>query len=238
MDRHPQRHRRADPAAGAPAPEPASTAPTAPTASVAPAGDAFARLRDEIAADRANAAYTAMGWRPLVFGSAGSRVLLISQAPGRKAQASGIPFDDASGARLLGWLGVGRAEFDDPARFAIVPMDFYYPGKGTSGDLPPRPGVAEAWHPRILPLLRPRLTVLIGAHAQRLHLGAARGATLTETVHAWRDHAPGIVPIVHPSPLNVGWLRRNPWFEDELVPDLRARVATALAEDADHLSID
>ncbi|WP_227820093.1 uracil-DNA glycosylase family protein [Agromyces aureus] len=190
--------------------------------------DAFAELREAIAADPANAAFTAMGWRPLLFGSPSSRVLIVSQAPGRRAQESGIPFNDASGDRLLRWLGVTRAEFDDASRFAIVPMDFYYPGKGASGDLPPRRGIAEVWHPRILSLMRPRLTILVGAYAQRFHLGARRAPTLTETVRAWREYGSETVPIVHPSPLNVGWQQRNPWFEEELVPDLKGRVADAL----------
>ncbi|WP_395243365.1 uracil-DNA glycosylase family protein [Agromyces sp. MMS24-K17] len=193
-------------------------------------GDPFDGLRDAIAADPANAEYTARGWRPLFAGSPDSRVAILSQAPGRKAQESGIPFHDASGDRLLRWLGVDRATFDDAAAFAIVPMDFYYPGKGASGDLPPRPGVAEAWHPRILGLMRPRLTVLVGAYAQRFHLGDRRKGSLTDTVRAWREYGPDLVPIVHPSPLNVGWHQRNPWFEAELVPDLRERVAAALAD--------
>ncbi|QEO13228.1 uracil-DNA glycosylase family protein [Agromyces intestinalis] len=192
--------------------------------------DPFERLRDEIAADPVNAEYTALGWRPLITGSPESRVLIMSQAPGRRAQESGVPFNDASGVRLLDWLGVTRADFDDPAKFAIVPMDFYYPGKGASGDLPPRRGIAAAWHPRILAELRPRLTVLVGAYAQRERLGDRRGATLTDTVRAWRAYAPAVVPIVHPSPLNVGWHLRNPWFEAELVPELRRLVAAALAE--------
>ncbi|UOE44830.1 uracil-DNA glycosylase family protein [Agromyces larvae] len=190
--------------------------------------DPFDRLRDEIAADPANAEYTARGWRPLIAGSPESRVLVMSQAPGRRAQESGIPFNDASGARLLRWLGVDRDVFDDPAAFAIVPTDFYYPGKGPSGDLPPRRGVAQAWHPRILAELRPRLTVLVGAFAQRERLGDRRHATLTDTVRAWRDYTPEVVPIVHPSPLNVGWHQRNPWFEAELVPELQRLVALAL----------
>lgn len=190
--------------------------------------DPFAEVRDAIAADPANAEFTARGWRPLVFGSPDSRIAILSQAPGRRAQASGIPFDDASGARLLRWLGVERSRFDDPAAFAIVPMDFYYPGKGVSGDLPPRPGIAATWHPRILGLMRPRLTILVGAYAQRQHLGDRRKPSLTETVQAWREYGPDVVPVVHPSPLNVGWHQRNPWFEQELVPELRALVADAL----------
>ncbi|MGI9823369.1 uracil-DNA glycosylase family protein [Agromyces sp. Marseille-Q5079] len=195
--------------------------------------DPFEELRDAIAADPANAAFTGQGWRPLLTGSPSSRVVIVSQAPGRRAQESGIPFHDASGDRLVQWLGVTRAEFDDVSRFAIVPMDFYYPGKGASGDLPPRRGVAETWHPRAFSLMAPRLTILVGAYAQRHHLGDRRASTLTETVRGWRDYGPGLIPIVHPSPLNVGWQLRNPWFEEELVPDLQRRVAAALGSSAE-----
>ena len=195
--------------------------------------DAFEAVAADIMADSANAHLTARGWTPLFTGSRTSRVVIMSQAPGRIAQESGIPFDDASGRRLTRWLGVDHAQLVDPRHFAIVPMDFYYPGKAPSGDLPPRRGVAEKWHPRILELITDaRLTVLVGSYAQRHVLGSERRATLTETVHDWRAFAPAVVPIVHPSPLNTGWLVRNPWFESDLVPDLQARVAEALAADS------
>ncbi|KQX07372.1 MULTISPECIES: uracil-DNA glycosylase family protein [unclassified Leifsonia] len=192
--------------------------------------DAFEAVLGEIEADPANLELTARGWRPLFTGSRSSRVVIMSQAPGRIAQESGIPFNDASGQRLTRWLGVDHAQLIDPRLFAIVPMDFYYPGKAPSGDLPPRRGIAERWHPRILDLIADApLTVLVGSYAQRHVLGSDRRATLTETVQDWRAFAPARIPIVHPSPLNTGWLVRNPWFESELVPDLQARVADALA---------
>jgi uracil-DNA glycosylase len=123
-------------------------------------------------------------------------------------------------------------EFHDPERFAIVPMDFYYPGKGAtgSGDLPPRPGFAAKWHPLLLADLPDvRFTILIGAYAQKFYLGARRAKTLTETVRAWRSYRPEFFPLVHPSPLNFRWQARNPWFAAELLPELRATVAAALA---------
>ncbi|MBF4574192.1 uracil-DNA glycosylase family protein [Herbiconiux sp. VKM Ac-1786] len=185
-------------------------------------------LRAEVAAHPSNAWATAAGWQPLVVGSSESRVLIISQAPGRKAQETGIPWNDASGVRLRSWLGMTDAEFYDPANLAIVPMDFYYPGKAASGDQPPRRGFAEEWHPRILPALTEvRLTILIGAHAQRLYLGPRRGRTLTDTVRAAPTYLP-LFPIVHPSPLTQGWRMRNPWFEAETTPRLAALVRDAL----------
>ncbi|GAA2235475.1 uracil-DNA glycosylase family protein [Herbiconiux moechotypicola] len=191
-------------------------------------GTAFGRLRAEVAAHRSNAWATELGWEPLVVGSERSRMLIVSQAPGRRAQASGVPFDDASGALLRQWLGVSDEEFYDADRVAIVPMDFYYPGKAASGDAPPRPGFAELWHPQVLELLGDvRLTVLVGAYAQRRYLGAERGRTLTDTVREAGTRLP-LFPIVHPSPLTRGWRVRNPWFEGETVPRLRGLVRDAL----------
>lgn len=188
-------------------------------------------LREAIKADPENAAMTAQGWEPLYTAGPRARIAVVGQAPGRKAQESGVPWNDASGVKLCEWLGVTTERFHDPGAFALVPMDFYYPGKGPSGsgDLPPRPGFAAKWHPLLfadMPELR--LTILIGAHAQKFYLGARRRATLTETVRAWREYLPEFFPIVHPSPLNFRWQARNPWFVEELVPDLRAAVAAAL----------
>ena len=189
-------------------------------------------LREAIKADPENAAMTAQGWEPLYTAGPKARIAVVGQAPGRKAQESGVPWNDASGVKLCEWLGVTTERFHDPDEFALVPMDFYYPGKGPggSGDLPPRPGFAAKWHPQLfadMPELR--LTILIGAHAQKFYLGARRRKTLTETVRAWREYLPEFFPIVHPSPLNFRWQARNPWFVEELVPDLRETVAAALA---------
>ena len=190
-------------------------------------------LRAEIAAHPSNAWATRQGWQPLVVGSPRSRVLLISQAPGRRAQESGVPWNDASGARLRSWLGVSDAEFYDTERFAIVPMDFYYPGKApASGDLPPRREVAPLWHPRILDVLTDvRLTILVGSFAQRYYLGRRRATTLTETVRRAAEFLP-FFPVVHPSPLTLGWQRRNEWFDTETIPTLRTLVADALTDRA------
>ncbi len=140
--------------------------------------------------------------------------------------ASGVPWDDASGDRLRTWLGLTSERFYDERLVAIVPMGFCYPGRGASGDLPPRPECAPLWHEAVLGhLTQVRLTLLIGRYAQARYLGAGCGATLAETVRDWRRHlSSGFLPLVHPSPRNQLWLRKNPWFERELVPALRARV--------------
>lgn len=169
--------------------------------------------------------------RPILQAGASARLLIAGQAPGRHAHAAGIPFDDVSGERLREWIGLPREAFYDATRVAIVPMGFCYPGTGRSGDLPPRPECAHTWRARLLAALpRIELTLVIGSYARAWHLPEARG-TLTEVVAAWRDHLPHTVPLPHPSPRNRLWLRRNPWFEAELLPALRQRVAEVLAGD-------
>lgn len=154
-----------------------------------------------------------------------ARILVVGQAPGTKVHRSGIPFDDASGERLRQWVGLDRSAFYDPLLVAFLPMGFCYPGRGTSGDLPPRPECAPAWRARLLAQLpNIRLTLLVGQYAQAWHLGTRRQTTLTETVRAWRDYGPLNIPLPHPSPRNNIWLKRNPWFELEVVPTLRAQV--------------
>ena len=162
---------------------------------------------------------------------AAAPVLIAGQAPGRKVHETGVPFDDPSGDRLRGWLGVDKATFYDPDRVAILPMGFCYPGSGKSGDLPPRPECAPAWRAEGLSLLaRVRLTLVIGQYAMAWHLGDRRGETLTDTVRNWRAYWPSLLPLPHPSPRNNIWLRRNPWFEAEVIPKLRKRVAALLGE--------
>lgn len=171
------------------------------------------------------AAELPLGPRPVLQLDRGARVLVAGQAPGRRVHASGVPFDDASGERLRGWMGVTREVFYDPARIAILPMGFCYPGTGRSGDLPPRVECAPAWRERLLAQLpRLELTLVIGQYAQAYHLGEAQGESLTHTVRAWRTFWPAQLPLPHPSPRNNLWLRRNPWFEREVLPSLRRRV--------------
>ena len=189
---------------------------------------ASSKLFDDIAACTLCAEHLPLGPRPVVRASdPRAKVLIIGQAPGTKVHASGIPWDDASGKRLRDWMGVTPETFYDPSRFAIVPMGFCYPGRGTGGDNPPRPECAPLWHDKVrsrLPNIE--LTLLIGAYAQTHYLGERRKASLTETVQAWRDYGDGgFIPLVHPSPRNQGWLKRHPWFEAEIVPYLRQRIA-------------
>lgn len=170
-----------------------------------------------------------LGPRPVLRAAASARLLIVGQAPGTRVHASGIPWNDPSGERLRAWLGIDRDTFYDESRVAIVPMGFCYPGKGTSGDLPPRPECAQTWHPQLLPRLPSiELTLLIGQYAQKYFLGAARGGDLTATVRAFRDYLPRYLPLPHPSPRNIGWFRRNPWFEAEVLPALRGRVHSLL----------
>jgi len=169
-----------------------------------------------------------LGPRPVLQLDATARILVAGQAPGRKVHASGQPFTDASGDRLREWLGVTPAVFYDAAQVAILPMGFCYPGTGKSGDLPPRHECAETWRATLLQRLPElQLTLVIGQYALAYHLPEAKGS-LTDVVRAWRDHWPAVVPLPHPSPRNNLWLRRNPWFEEELLPRLRRRVATVL----------
>lgn len=167
-----------------------------------------------------------LGPRPVLRAAASARLLIVGQAPGTKVHASGIPWDDPSGERLRDWLHIEREAFYDPARVAIVPMGFCYPGRlPKGGDKPPRPECAPTWHPPLLDLLpHIELTILAGAYGQKRFLGAKRGKTLTETVRAWRDHGPQFMPLPHPSWRTVGWQKRNPWFDEEVLPELRCRI--------------
>ncbi|MSQ31276.1 MAG: uracil-DNA glycosylase family protein [Dehalococcoidia bacterium] len=170
-----------------------------------------------------------LGPRPVLRLDTGARVLIIGQAPGAKVHASGVDWDDASGVRLRDWLGVSSAVFYS-ARFGVMPMGFCYPGRGASGDLPPRPECAPLWHPLLLPQLRRvRLTLLVGAYAQHEMLGGDRKASLTDTVRAFEEYLPRFFPLPHPSPRNAIWQRRNPWFDADCLPALRRSVAAALA---------
>ncbi|MCA9757879.1 MAG: uracil-DNA glycosylase family protein [Candidatus Eisenbacteria bacterium] len=188
----------------------------------------YASLLAEVRACTICAAHLPHGPRPVFQLHPKARILIAGQAPGRKVHDSGVPFDDPSGNRLRDWLGVTREEFYDPERIAILPMGFCYPGTGSSGDLPPRSECAPAWRGQLLAKLRAiELTVVLGQHAQAYHFGDA-GSSLTDLVKSWRTYWPSAVPLPHPSPRNNLWLRRNPWFERDLLPPLRKRVAEVL----------
>ncbi|NNM32649.1 MAG: uracil-DNA glycosylase family protein, partial [Gemmatimonadetes bacterium] len=168
------------------------------------------------------------GPRPVVQLHPEARILVAGQAPGRRVHESGVPFDDPSGDRLRDWLGLGREQFYDPTVLAILPMGFCYPGTGTSGDLPPRPECAPAWREELLQHLSAvQLTLVIGRYALDWHLGAG-SRTVTDVVRSWRDHWPDVLPLPHPSPRNQRWMKKNPWFEEEVLPALRERVAELL----------
>lgn len=170
-----------------------------------------------------------LGPRPVLHASVTARILIVGQAPGSKVHASGIPWDDASGDRLRAWMGVGKDVFYDAANIAIVPMGYCYPGRGKGGDNPPRPECAQLWLDQLLQKMpQIALTLLIGQYAQRHFLGKRRKTTLTETVRAWHEYEPHYFPLVHPSPRNTPWQQRHPWFEAELLPELRNRIAMAL----------
>lgn len=188
------------------------------------------KLFEQIRACRLCEAHLPLGPRPVIRGAESARLLIIGQAPGTRVHASGIPWDDPSGDRLRQWLGVDKATFYDQSRIAIMPMGLCYPGRGKSGDLPPRPECAPTWHDKVLMLLpNIELTLLIGQYSQAYYLRGAVKGSLTETVRRWADYGPGWLPLPHPSPRNTLWLKKNPWFEDEIVPHLQQRVAPLLA---------
>jgi len=167
--------------------------------------------------------------RPVVQLGAGARILLIGQAPGRRVHDSGVPWDDDSGQRLRGWMGIGEGDFYDPGKVAMMPMGFCYPGKADGGDLPPRPECAPLWHERVLDLLPPdRLTLLIGAYAHaRYAPGSARKLTMTERVRRGSG-SPDLFVLPHPAWRSALWMKANPWFEADVLPALQAAVARRL----------
>jgi len=165
------------------------------------------------------------GCRPVFDAAPGSKIVIIGQAPGRKVHESGVPWQDKSGDNLRTWLGVGEEEFYNPELFAIVPMGFCYPGTGKSGDLPPRKECAPQWHPLLLGALQAvQLTLLIGQYAQKYYLQKAAKRTLTETVRSYKNYLPQYFPLPHPSPRNNIWQSKNPWFEAEVLPELKGYV--------------
>lgn len=190
----------------------------------------LASLLTEVRACEIYKDHLPLGPRPIVRVEASARLMIIGQAPGTRVHESGVPWDDKSGERLRHWLAVDDDTFYDQSRVAIVPMGFCYPGANPrGGDNPPRPECAPEWHERLRRLLpRIELTLLVGTYAQAYYLGSARRKTMTETVRCWRDYLPGFLPTPHPSWRTTGWLKRNPWFETEVLPELRERVAKLL----------
>jgi uracil-DNA glycosylase len=165
--------------------------------------------------------------RPIVRVKAGAKVLIAGQAPGRLVHETGLPWNDPSGDRLRDWMGVSRDWFYDEANVAVAAMGFCYPGTVKGADLPPRPECAPLWRARLLAELRDvRLTLVVGGYAIAWHVGTRARKTMTQTVAAWRDYAPDVMVLPHPSWRNTAWLKRNPWFEDDVVPALRRAVSS------------
>ncbi len=187
------------------------------------------QLKQEIMADSDNKKYTDVGIEPLFSTSNTAKILIVGQAPGIKAQESKIFFNDKSGVKLREWMGIDDEIFYKSGLIGVVPMDFYYPGKGKSGDLPPRKNFAKKWHDKVLELMpNLELIVLVGKYAQDYYLGNEKQQNLTETVFNYKQYLPRYFPIVHPSPLNFRWYNKNPWFIEEVVPELQRRVKEIL----------
>ena len=193
----------------------------------------ISKIIEELKADERNAEYTRRGIPPIFQLNKDAKILIIGQAPGRKVEESKIPFDDKSGEKLISWMGIDRETFYSD-KIAILPMDFYYPGKGKTGDLPPRKFIAEEYHREILDeLTNIEMTVLIGKYSMDYYLKGKMKRNLTETVRSYEEYLPKYFPIVHPSPLNFRWQAKNPWFTEEVVPVLAERVAKILGQNAD-----
>ena len=190
----------------------------------------FDKIIKKLKEDSRNKSYTERGIPPIFQVSPKAQILIIGQAPGKKVEESLIPFNDKSGEKLVQWMGIDRDTFYSE-KIAILPMDFYYPGKGKTGDLPPRSFIAKEYHKDILDLMPDiKLTILIGSYSMKYYLGKNMKENLTETVRSYKEYLPRYFPIVHPSPLNFRWQKANPWFEGEVVPVLRDKVHKILAD--------
>ena len=192
--------------------------------------DIFFEIFDQICNDPLNASMYEKWYKPLYTANSCEKIVIVGQAPGRLAQETQKPWNDKSGETLREWLGVTAEQFYNPEIFSLLPMDFYYPGKGKNGDLPPRKWFAEKWHPILLEHMpNIQLFVLIGAYAQKFYLWTKNQKNLTETVRAYEEFLPKFFPIVHPSPLNFRWRKQNPWFENEIIPALQNHIRQILA---------
>ena len=193
------------------------------------ANEAFLSIFENIKQDPQNKVYTQQGIDPLYTAASDARILIVGQAPGRIAQQTRIPWNDKSGERLRTWMGISREDFYDPQKLALLPMDFYFPGSGKSGDLAPRKGFAQKWHPQLLELMpHIQLTILIGKYALSHYLELPKSVRITEVVHNYEHYAPDYFPLVHPSGRNQRWIKKNPWFEEEVLPQLQKRVSQTL----------
>lgn len=184
-------------------------------------------LLSEVRSCRVCEAHLPLGPRPVVHMEHTARIVIIGQAPGTRVHQTGIPWNDPSGDHLREWMQISRKDFYDPGRIAIMPMGFCYPGKKGQGDAPPRPECAPTWHEALLSLLpHVTTTLLVGQYATKYYLGSAGKRTLTETVRAFRDYRPDFFPLPHPSWRSKAWIRKNPWFADDVLPALRALMSS------------
>lgn len=192
-------------------------------------GGSMDNIFKEIMDDEENKTYTDKGIEPLYAAPKTAKIVIVGQAPGIIAQETKIYWNDRSGIRLREWLDVDNDTFYNSGLFGIIPMDFYYPGKGKSGDLPPRNGFADKWHQKILKTMpNVELIILVGQYAQKHYLGKESKKTLTETVRSFEEYLPNYFPLVHPSPRNQIWMKKNSWFQDQVIPTLQKRVAEIL----------
>ncbi|MCH4167639.1 MAG: uracil-DNA glycosylase family protein [Streptococcaceae bacterium] len=187
------------------------------------------QITAEIMTADENIKYTQAGIKPLFSVHPEAKILIIGQAPGKQAEESGLFWNDKSGDRLRDWMGIDRKIFYQSQKIAILPMDFYFPGKGKSGDLPPRQGFAEKWHPKLIDQMPElTLTLLIGRYAQKHYLNLKSTTPITEIIKDYQHYLPSYFPLIHPSPLNGRWLKKNPWFIETVIPVLRSKVAKCL----------
>ena len=188
-------------------------------------------IKKEIIEDPANAEFTEKGWEPVFDAPPTAKILIASQAPGIRAQEANKTFFDVSGDLLREWLGVDEETFYNSGLFGIVPMDYYFPGKAKTGDKPPRKEFAKKWNSRVLDAMPElELKVIIGAHAQKFYFGKGMKRNLTETVRNYEEYLPEYFPLVHPSPLNIGGRKKNPWFEEKVVPELQKKVQRIISK--------
>ncbi|CUR63168.1 MULTISPECIES: uracil-DNA glycosylase family protein [Leuconostoc] len=185
---------------------------------------------EEIVNDKMNFEFTSRGLKPIYHAPTSAKIVIIGQAPGLRVQNSGIMWHDASGDRLREWMGISKDVFYNSGKIGVIPMDFYYPGKAKSGDLPPRKGIADKWHSRLLKQMpNIQMTILVGSYAQKYYLKLNSQAKITTVIKDYQKYLPNYFPIVHPSPRNNIWLKKNPWFEQKVVPDLQKMISQIIS---------
>lgn len=189
----------------------------------------FKKITQEIKDDPMNQTYTQNGIDPLYYAASSAEILIVGQAPGKVAEQRQRVWDDISGDHLREWMGIDRQQFYNSGKIAVLPMDFYFPGKGKGGDLPPRKGFADKWHPQLIAKMpQIKLTILVGSYSIKHYLNVPSSMRLTDIVKDYQDYLPQYFPLVHPSPRNKLWMKNNPWFETDVLPHLKQRVNQVL----------